>query len=76
MLMQIQTLKLLVSINVVGFGLIVILTQFAAKGAADRVAIVGWICLIFSVCVFVAPLCIVVNNPLILKLFNFFDKCS
>ncbi|WOH10654.1 hypothetical protein DCAR_0730123 [Daucus carota subsp. sativus] len=55
---RIQTLKLLVSINVVGFGLIVILTQFAAKGAADRVAIVGWICLIFSVCVFVAPLCI------------------
>ncbi|XP_017217490.1 bidirectional sugar transporter SWEET14 [Daucus carota subsp. sativus] len=56
---RIQTLELLVSTNVVGFGLIVILAQFAAKGAADRVAIVGWICLIFSVCVFVAPLCIV-----------------
>uniref|UniRef100_A0A161ZNU0 Bidirectional sugar transporter SWEET n=1 Tax=Daucus carota subsp. sativus TaxID=79200 RepID=A0A161ZNU0_DAUCS len=56
---RMQTLKLLVSMNVVGFGLIVILTQFVAKGAANRVVIVGWICLVFSLCVFVAPLCVV-----------------
>lgn len=59
--MQIQTLKLLVSMNVVGFGLIVILTQFLTKGALNRVVIVGWICLVFSLCVFVAPLGVVVN---------------
>lgn len=59
--MQIQTLKLLVSMNVVGFGLIVILTQFLTKGELNRVVIVGWICLVFSLCVFVAPLGVVVN---------------
>ncbi|PWA50522.1 SWEET sugar transporter [Artemisia annua] len=41
-----------------GFGLIVLLTEFLAKGA-HRVGIVGWICLIFSLCVFVAPLGVV-----------------
>ncbi|KAL8118499.1 bidirectional sugar transporter N3-like [Apium graveolens] len=56
---RIQTLKLLAAMNVVGFGLIVLLTQFVAKGAAQRVMIVGWICLVFSLCVFVAPLCVV-----------------
>ncbi|KAL8113947.1 hypothetical protein AgCh_021012 [Apium graveolens] len=56
---RIQTLKLLVSMNVIGFGLIVILTQFLTKGALNRVVIVGWICLVFSLCVFVAPLGVV-----------------
>ncbi|CAN4085493.1 unnamed protein product [Withania somnifera] len=51
------TVKLLVSMNVVGLGLIILLTQFLAKGS-NRAQIVGWICLIFSFCVFVAPLCV------------------
>ncbi|WOG89238.1 hypothetical protein DCAR_0208475 [Daucus carota subsp. sativus] len=56
---RIQTLKLLVAMNVVGFGLIVMLTQFLTHGALNRVSIVGWICLVFSLCVFVAPLGVV-----------------
>lgn len=60
--MQLQTIKLLVGMNVIGFGMIIGLTQFVAKGNASRVTIVGWICLVFSLCVFVAPLCVVVIN--------------
>ncbi|KAM7460357.1 hypothetical protein LguiA_028398 [Lonicera macranthoides] len=55
---RIQTVKLLVLLDVVGFGLIILLTQFFAKGLS-RVYIVGWICLVFSLAVFVAPLCVV-----------------
>ncbi|KAL8097836.1 bidirectional sugar transporter N3-like [Apium graveolens] len=56
---KLQTIKLLVGMNVIGFGMIIGLTQFVAKGTASRVTIVGWICLVFSLCVFVAPLCVV-----------------
>ncbi|KAA8542080.1 hypothetical protein F0562_023232 [Nyssa sinensis] len=55
---RIQTVKLLVLLNVVGFGLILLLTHFLVKGSS-RAGIVGWICLVFSLSVFVAPLCIV-----------------
>uniref|UniRef100_A0A5B6ZTX7 Bidirectional sugar transporter SWEET n=1 Tax=Davidia involucrata TaxID=16924 RepID=A0A5B6ZTX7_DAVIN len=55
---RIQTMKLLLLLNVVGFGLILLLTHFLAKGSS-RAGIVGWICLVFSLSVFVAPLCIV-----------------
>lgn len=55
---RIQSVKMVVLLNVVGFGLIIVLTQFLAQGP-NRVHIVGWICLIFSLCVFVAPLFIV-----------------
>nr|XP_043606623.1 bidirectional sugar transporter SWEET10-like [Erigeron canadensis] len=55
---KMESLKLVGLIIVVGFGLIVGLTQFLAHGA-NRVAIVGWICLVFSLCVFVAPLGVV-----------------
>nr|GEV41637.1 SWEET sugar transporter [Tanacetum cinerariifolium] len=50
-----ESLKLIVLLIVVGFGLIVVLTQFLATGVT-RGVIVGWICLVFSLCVFVAPL--------------------
>ncbi|XP_058194261.1 bidirectional sugar transporter N3-like [Rhododendron vialii] len=53
---KVYTIKLL-SLMTVGFSLIVILTQFLAKGPTC-LQIVGWICLVFSVSVFVAPLCI------------------
>ncbi|KAK9069869.1 hypothetical protein SSX86_010265 [Deinandra increscens subsp. villosa] len=52
---RMESLKLIVLFIVVGFGLIVLLTQFLTKGA-ERVVIVGWVCLVFSLCVFVAPL--------------------
>ncbi|KAK3018001.1 hypothetical protein RJ639_004377, partial [Escallonia herrerae] len=55
---RIQTVKLLLSLNFGGFGLIVVLTQFLAK-QDTRFKIVGWICLVFSLSVFVAPLGVV-----------------
>ncbi|MFS7971427.1 putative SWEET sugar transporter [Helianthus anomalus] len=55
---RMESLKLIVLLIVVGFGLIVTLTQFLASGVT-RGVIVGWICLVFSLCVFVAPLGVV-----------------
>ncbi|KAL0318909.1 UNVERIFIED_CONTAM: Bidirectional sugar transporter SWEET10 [Sesamum angustifolium] len=55
---RLQTGTLLVLLNVVGMGLIVVLTHFLAKDST-RAHIVGWICLVFSVSVFVAPLFVV-----------------
>ncbi|KAI7732192.1 hypothetical protein M8C21_033205 [Ambrosia artemisiifolia] len=55
---RMESLKLIVLLIVVGFGLIVVLTQFLASGVT-RGVIVGWICLVFSLCVFVAPLGVV-----------------
>ncbi|CAI9113148.1 OLC1v1013694C1 [Oldenlandia corymbosa var. corymbosa] len=55
---RIQTAKLLLGLIVVGYGLIIVLTQLLSKGQA-RAEIVGWICLVFALCVFVAPLAIV-----------------
>lgn len=55
---RIECLKLIVLMIVVGFGLIVSLTYFLASGA-NRVVIVGWICLVFALCVFIAPLGVV-----------------
>ncbi|XP_051113162.1 bidirectional sugar transporter SWEET14-like [Andrographis paniculata] len=52
-----NTVKLFLLLNVIGFGLIVLLTYLLEEGLR-RVNTVGWICLIFSLCVFVAPLCI------------------
>lgn len=62
---KIDTVKLLVLFIAFGFGVIVTLTHFLAKGS-ERTRIVGWICLVFSLCVFVAPLCIVVSTILII----------
>jgi len=55
---RIGSLKLIVLMIVAGFGFIVGLTQLCAHGAT-RVMIVGWICLVFALCVFVAPLGVV-----------------
>ncbi|KAI3759527.1 hypothetical protein L6452_07412 [Arctium lappa] len=52
---KMESLKLIALLIVVGFGLIVVLTHFLASGVT-RGVIVGWICLVFSLCVFVAPL--------------------
>ncbi|PIN22406.1 Multitransmembrane protein [Handroanthus impetiginosus] len=55
---RLQTVMLILLLNVVGMGLIIVLTYFLAQGST-RADIVGWICLVFSLCVFVAPLCVV-----------------
>nr|XP_043616364.1 bidirectional sugar transporter SWEET9-like [Erigeron canadensis] len=52
---RMESMKLIVLLIVVGFGLIVALTQFLASGV-NRAMIVGWICLVFSLCVFLAPM--------------------
>ncbi|XP_055827402.1 bidirectional sugar transporter N3-like [Solanum dulcamara] len=55
---KVQTVKMLMLSVVGGFGAIVLVTEFLFKGVV-RGQVVGWICLIFSLCVFVAPLGIV-----------------
>ncbi|GAB2289364.1 hypothetical protein Dimus_023671 [Dionaea muscipula] len=53
---RILTIKLLLLLNVVGFGFIIFIVLVIAKGVALRQKILGWVCLIFSLSVFVAPL--------------------
>ncbi|XP_059304293.1 bidirectional sugar transporter SWEET10-like [Lycium ferocissimum] len=55
---RVQTIKMLLLSVVGGFGAIVLVTQFLFKGAV-RGQVAGWICLVFALCVFVAPLGIV-----------------
>lgn len=55
---KIFTAKIVVLLNIAGFGLIFLLTLFAFHGET-RVVSLGWICVGFSVCVFVAPLSII-----------------
>ncbi|PHT53518.1 Bidirectional sugar transporter SWEET11 [Capsicum baccatum] len=55
---RVQTGKMLLLTVVGGFGAIVLVTQFLFKGVV-RGQVVGWICLIFALSVFVAPLGIV-----------------
>ncbi|KAJ8493817.1 hypothetical protein OPV22_015538 [Ensete ventricosum] len=52
------TAKLVLLVNVGMFGSILLLTLLFAKGA-KRVEVLGWICMSFSVSVFVAPLSII-----------------
>ncbi|KAG8389430.1 hypothetical protein BUALT_Bualt02G0228700 [Buddleja alternifolia] len=54
---RVFTTKLLLLFNVSSLGFIVACTYFLAKGHL-RVTIVGWICAVFSVSVFAAPLSI------------------
>ncbi|CAI0548093.1 unnamed protein product [Linum tenue] len=55
---RMTTMKLLSFFNVVGFGAICSFTLAFTRGAV-RVQVLGWICMVFSLCVFVAPLGIV-----------------
>ncbi|KAL6552419.1 Bidirectional sugar transporter sweet14 [Orobanche hederae] len=52
---RVQTMKLLIILMGCGMALIGV-THFLVKSPEQRVSIVGWVCLIFSLCVFVAPL--------------------
>ena len=58
--LQITTVKLVFLMNICGFGSILLLTLLLAEGA-NRVRILGWVCLVFSLSVFLAPLCIMVS---------------
>ncbi|GMY15181.1 bidirectional sugar transporter SWEET12-like [Fagus crenata] len=51
------TLRLLILMNFGGFCLTLLLSQFLAKGE-NRVRVLGWVCVTFSVSVFAAPLSI------------------
>ncbi|XP_022759712.1 bidirectional sugar transporter SWEET9-like [Durio zibethinus] len=55
---RIYTTKLLIFFNIGALGLIILVTFIFSKGSS-RVSIVGWICAVFSVCVFAAPLSII-----------------
>ncbi|CAH9053088.1 unnamed protein product [Cuscuta europaea] len=55
---RMQTVKMIVLMEFAGFGAVVLVSQFLFQGAV-RAQVVGWVCLVFSLCVFVAPLCIV-----------------
>ncbi|KAJ6374558.1 hypothetical protein OIU78_030126 [Salix suchowensis] len=55
---KILTFKLLLLFNIFGLGLICSLALFLTQGQ-KRVQVLGWICMIFSLCVFAAPLFIV-----------------
>ncbi|KAI3825728.1 hypothetical protein L1987_07321 [Smallanthus sonchifolius] len=54
---KIQTTKLVVTLNIVGFWVIALSTHYLAEGPT-RATILGWICLVISVSVFAAPLSI------------------
>lgn len=53
--LKIYTSKIIFLLNVGVFSLIVLVTLFLAKGA-NRVKLLGWICVCFAVSVFAAPL--------------------
>lgn len=55
---RLSTIKLLLLLNVFGFGAMLLSTLYLSKGA-KRLAIIGWICLVFNISVFAAPLFII-----------------
>ena len=58
---QLFTAKILLLLNVGVFGLILLLTLLLSAGQ-HRVVVLGWVCVAFSVSVFVAPLSIIVRT--------------
>ncbi|XAR67868.1 hypothetical protein NMG60_11002801 [Bertholletia excelsa] len=54
---RMTTLKLLILLNFGGFCVIALFSHFLVKGAS-RIRVLGWVCLVFSVSVFAAPLSI------------------
>ncbi|XP_026420034.1 bidirectional sugar transporter SWEET14-like [Papaver somniferum] len=52
---RVQTAKFLLLLNVGAFCLILLLTLLLVRGP-NRVVVLGWVCVGFSVCVFAAPL--------------------
>ncbi|XP_061360898.1 bidirectional sugar transporter N3-like [Gastrolobium bilobum] len=54
---RLSTIKLLLLLNVCGFGAMLLSTLYLTTGS-KRLSIIGWICLVFNISVFAAPLCI------------------
>ncbi|XP_042374425.1 bidirectional sugar transporter SWEET14-like [Zingiber officinale] len=75
MLMQIFTAKLVLSVNLGVFGLILVLTLFLTRGS-QRVQVLGWICMCFSVSVFVAPLSVILINYYSIMLIAIVRACD
>ncbi|XP_058739802.1 bidirectional sugar transporter SWEET13-like [Vicia villosa] len=55
---RLSTIKLLLLLNVFGFGAMLLSTLYFSKGA-KRLAIIGWISLVFNISVFAAPLLVI-----------------
>ncbi|KAI3930142.1 hypothetical protein MKW92_036541 [Papaver armeniacum] len=53
-----STVKMLLMVNVISFGTILLSTYYLIHKASVRLTALGWICSVFSVCVFAAPLMI------------------
>ncbi|KAJ8537056.1 hypothetical protein K7X08_035457 [Anisodus acutangulus] len=53
--LQMKSLGLVLWLNIGAFGLIIFLTQILCEGP-KRAEVIGWICMAFSISVFVAPL--------------------
>ncbi|KAG9445536.1 hypothetical protein H6P81_011664 [Aristolochia fimbriata] len=52
------TLRWLLLLNVGAFSLVFLLTFFLIQGVVERVKVMGWICMVFTISVFAAPLSI------------------
>ena len=57
---QLSTIKILLLLNVFGFGAMLLSTLYLTTGS-KRLTVIGWICLVFNISVFAAPLCILVR---------------
>lgn len=55
---RLSTVKLLLLLNVFGFGAMLLSTLYLTTGS-KRLSVIGWICLVFNISVFAAPLCII-----------------
>jgi len=71
--LQMKTLGLVLLLNFGVFGLILFLTQILCQGT-KRTEVIGWICMAFSITVFVAPLSIMVINFESIHIFSFYGK--
>jgi solute carrier family 50 protein (sugar transporter) len=58
--LQIYTAKLLIFFNIGLLGLIILSTSLIIRESYLRLTAVGWICAMFSVCVYAAPLSVMV----------------
>lgn len=56
---RVFTLRMILLLNFGGFCIIVLLTHLLSKERAARIKLLGWICVVFSTSVFVAPLSII-----------------
>lgn len=55
---RLSTIKLLLFLNVFGYGAMLLSTLYLTTGS-KRLSVIGWICLVFNISVFAAPLCII-----------------